>query len=134
MRYTKQQIKRAMIGTGGIVSQILANLKKSTKDVGGKDYPRQALYKRISKNPELKQAYLDEQERIGDIAETSFLLALQDKEQWAIREWFRYKGWTRGYVAKQDTSITGDLNVALVEFIGKGKKLDDNQDQNTDTS
>ena len=131
MKYTERQIITAMKGTGGIVSQIIGNLAKLDDNVEKSAQgviSRQGLHDRIGKSETLKQAYVDEQEHIGDIAETGFFLALQDKEDWAIKEWFKYKGSTRGYMVKQQNEITGEIGVSLVEFIG-----DDNQDQNTST-
>lgn len=124
MKYTEQQIITAMKGTGGIISQIINNLSK----LDGNTISRQGLHERIGKSETLKAEYEAEQERIGDIAETGFFLALQKNEDWAIKEWFKYKGYTRGYMVKQQNEITGDINVSLVEFIG-----DDNQDQDTST-
>lgn len=100
MKYTENQIITAMKGTGGIVSQIIANLTKTD----GNTITRQSLHDRINKSETLKQAYIAEQERIGDLAETAFSLALQKQEPWAVKEWFKYKGYTRNYVQKQEIS------------------------------
>lgn len=105
MKYTENQIIAAMKGTGGIISQILNNLEKQTKADGKEfSYNRSTLYKRIDENQALKEAYQSEQERIGDLAETAFSLALQKQEPWAVKEWFKYKGYTRNYVQKQEIS------------------------------
>lgn len=103
MKYTENQIITAMQGTGGIVSQIMQNLLK----LDNNGISRQALHERISKNETLKEAYVAEQERIGDIAETGFVRALQKEEEWAIKEWLKFKGSNRGYTQKleQNTSI-----------------------------
>lgn len=96
-----------MKGTGGIVSQIINNLSKldnSVKKSAQGVISRQGLYERIDKSPALKEAYQAEQERIGDLAETAFSLALQKQEPWAVKEWFKYKGYTRNYVQKQEIS------------------------------
>jgi hypothetical protein len=125
MKYTENQIIKAMQGTGGIVSQILKNLTMLTEV--DETYSRQALHKRINESEKLKEAYIAEQERIGDLAETAFAKALQSEESWAVKEWFKYKGSTRGYIVKQQNEIAGDINVALVEFVKP------NEDQDTDT-
>lgn len=112
MKYTEQQIITAMKGTGGIVSQILANLKKFTKV--DESYTRQALHKRIGESDILKEAYANEQEHIGDIVETGFYRALQDEKEWAMKEWFKYKGYTRGYVQNKIIENKGDNTVAEI--------------------
>ena len=107
MKYTENQIITAMKGTGGIVSQIINNLSKLDQDVDKSAQgviSRQGLHDRISKSETLKEAYQDEQERVGDLAETAFSLALQKQEPWAVKEWFKYKGYTRNYVQKQEIS------------------------------
>lgn len=109
MKYTENQIIAAMKGTGGIVSQILVNLTKLTKV--DETYTRQGLHKRIGESQTLKEAYQAEQERIGDIAETGFFRALQDETDWAIKEWFKYKGYTRGYIQNKVIENKGDNTV-----------------------
>lgn len=121
MKYTEQQIITAMKGTGGIVSQILKNLAELNT---GETYTRNALYDRIDKTPSLKEAYQAEQERIGDLAETAFSLALQKKEPWAVKEWFRYKGWIRGYVQKQEIRNPDGLfakEALKIEIVGNNE-------------
>jgi hypothetical protein len=126
MKYTEQQIIKAMKGTGGIISQILNNLKNLSKPADF-TYTRQSLKERIDKNENLREAYISEQENISDIAETGFFRALQEEKDWAIKEWFKYKGSTRGYIVKQQNEIAGDINVALVEFV----KSNEDEDTNT---
>lgn len=107
IKYTENQIIAAMKGTGGIVSQILNNLSKLTKV--DEKYTRQALHKRINESETLQEAYTAEQERIGDLAESAFAKALQAEKDWAVKEWFKYKGWTRNYVQKQEVKNEGGL-------------------------
>lgn len=115
MKYTENQIITAMKGTGGIISQIINNLSKLDSNT---TISRQGLYERIEKNDTLKEAYQAEQERIGDIVETGFFKALQGEKEWAMKEWFRYKGYTRGYVPKQQTDLTsGDKPLPLLGVI-----------------
>lgn len=116
MKYTEQQIITAMKGTGGIISQILKKLAEVNSE---HTYTRNALYKRIEESPTLKEAYQAEQERIGDIVETGFFKALQDQKEWAMKEWFRYKGWTRGYVQKQETNVNLDFRNKVIASYGQ---------------
>lgn len=116
MKYTEQQIITAMKGTGGIISQIINNLSKLDSNT---TISRQGLYERIDRSPTLKEAYQAEQERIGDIVETGFFKALQDQKEWAMKEWFRYKGWTRGYVQKQETNVNLDFRNKVIASYGQ---------------
>lgn len=106
VKYTENQIIDAMQGTGGIVNQILKNLAKLGTD---QTYTRNALYDRIDKSESLKEAYVAEQERIGDLVETGFFRAIGDEKEWAMKEWFRYKGWSRGYVQKQEQNTNVNI-------------------------
>lgn len=122
MKYTEQQIITAMKGTGGIISQILKKLAEVNSE---HTYTRNALYKRIEESPTLKEAYQAEQEHIGDIVETGFFKALQDQKEWAMKEWFRYKGWTRGYVQKQEIRNPDGLfakEALKIEIVGNENK------------
>lgn len=110
MKYTEQQIITAMKGTGGIISQIIKNLSK----LDGNTISRQGLHERIGKSETLKAEYEAEQERIGDIAETGFFLALQKNEDWAIKEWFKYKGYTRGYMQNRVVENKGNDPIAEI--------------------
>lgn len=123
MKYTENQIIAAMKGTGGIVSQIIKNLTELSEV--DETISRQALHKRIGKNERLKEAYQAEQERIGDLAETAFSLALQKQEPWAVKEWFKYKGYTRNYVQKQEISNPDGLfskEVLKIEIVNNENK------------
>ena len=130
MKYTEQQIIKAMKGTGGIVSQIISNLTKLDNNT----ISRQALHERIGKSETLKEAYEAEQEHIGDIAETGFFLALQAKEDWAIKEWFKYKGYTRGYVQNKVIENKGkDPVVEILKAAGlTGGEGENGQNRNND--
>ncbi len=115
MKYTENQIITAMKGTGGIVSQIINNLSKLANN---ETITRQGLTDRIQKSEILKQAYEAEQDHIGDIVETGFFKALQDQKEWAMKEWFRYKGWTRGYVQKQEVNASLDFRDKVIAKYG----------------
>lgn len=127
MKYTEKQIIAAMKGTGGIVSQILNNLNKLSKV--DETYTRQGLHKRIGESETLKEAYQNEQEHIGDLAETAFFLALQSKQEWAVKEWFKYKGYTRAYVQNKVIEQKGDNTVAdILKAAGLTGGKDDRKD------
>lgn len=104
-----------MEGTGGIVNQILKRLSEVD---ASQTYTRQALYKRIDENETLKEAYVAEQERIGDLVETGFFRAIGDEKEWAMKEWFRYKGWSRGYVQKQEQNTNINIFADILAKYG----------------
>jgi len=130
MKYTKQQIMLAMNNTGGIVNQILKNLAKL--NVETQSYTRNALYDRIKKSKILKEAYKDEQERIGDIVESNFFIKLQEGEEWAMKEWFRYKGYTRGYSTSLDVTSQGkSINIIIDSAYAKEPRFRTDNNQTT---
>lgn len=105
-----------MKGTGGILSQIINNLSKLPNN---QTITRRGLADRISKSDVLKQALKDEQDHIGDIVETKFFKRLQEDDDWALNTWFRYKGWTRGYVPKQESSVNLDFRDRVIATYGE---------------
>lgn len=66
---------------------------------------RQALYKRISNSEELKQAVEEIEERHLDIAENALLIAIQQKQPWAIKFFLSLKGKNRGYAERHEIEV-----------------------------
>lgn len=106
MKFTEQQIITAMKGTGGIYQQILNNLSKLTDGSPEAMFTRQALRYRIEGNEDLTEAYLAEQEVIGDVAETQLVKNMQSGNMQAVGLWIRFKGYARGYKTVSDHDIT----------------------------
>lgn len=126
-KFTQKQILVAIKGSGGIYSQVLYNLKqiyyekeiKKAKltevdkiSVFLADKPeaitRQGLHKRISETPKLEKAMEDAHDSIDDLGESAFAHALQRREPWAVKQWLKYKGRTRGYVPAMKMDHTTD--------------------------
>lgn len=125
MKVTNQQIIAAMKGTGGIMMQIMQNLKmiyhadkiknqkepdKISEILSNLPDPvnRSTLYERITKNPQLTAAREEASETIDDLGEAAFAAALQRREPWAVKQWLKYRGRKREYVPAMKLDHTTD--------------------------
>lgn len=118
MKFTDQQIIAAMKGTGGILSQVLANLSKLVENDETKTMSRQALQQRIDGTEAIRVAREAEQQVIDDLAETQIAKHLQKGERWAVDLWAKYKGRLRGYktasdVTSAEKALEGGTTVVL---------------------
>jgi len=75
-RLTHKRVRKAMVGTGGILLQVSKNL----------DVDRITLYRYLKKYPELKREVDDEIENVIDVAESHLAKALNLGERWAINK------------------------------------------------
>lgn len=117
----------AIKGSGGVYLQILFNLKKlyyqaeaKRKNLTDPDelsdflssqddvMTRQSLHERISNNPDLIKAVEAAKDAIDDLGESAFARALQKNEPWAVKQWLKFKGRTRGYVPAMKMDHTTD--------------------------
>ena len=115
-KVTKEQILKAIQGTGGIIEPMLQKLGIS----------RQAYWKWENKHPELKQARYDEREKQVDISEEQLFKANKNGEKWAVNKILSTLGKDRGYVERQETHHTGvmDFNLDLAERLKRAKELE----------
>lgn len=88
VKKTKQEVIKAITGSLGIISTI-------AKRLGCESRTAKRL---IDKWQETKDALIDEQELVLDLADTGLYDALIKKEQWAIKFILSTKGLSRGYV------------------------------------
>lgn len=100
MKFTKEEIQKAIIGSAGIRRRILSTLNEGKKPED--QITRQALRERIENDPELLQLETDERENLDDVGEDAFEEALSKKEIWALKSWLKYRGRNRGYVERQE--------------------------------
>lgn len=97
MNITK--FKEALEGSGGVQAVIA---KKCGVD-------RSTISRYINKNPKMRILQEQEQERIIDVAENKLHALIGDKDIRAIKFFLETKGKSRGYVAKQELEIAGNL-------------------------
>ena len=95
--YTAQQFIDAIPNSGGIITAI-------AQRVGCAWHTAQ---KYILAMPTVAQAYQDEVEKIGDLAETTLIKSIRDGDVSSAKFYLTTKARGRGYVMKTETEITG---------------------------
>lgn len=106
-QYSVQQFIDAIPKTGGIISTIAARI--------GCDWHTARKY--IDNHPTIKQVYLDECERVTDLAESQLIAAINNGDMQAVKFYLTTKGKKRGYVERQEvTGADGDaLTIRIVD-------------------
>ena len=104
---TKQAVLEAIKGSLGIISTIAKRL----------DCESRTAKRLIDKWQETKDALIDEQELVLDLADTGLYDALIKKEQWAIKFILSTKGQSRGYVLTPTIKLDNGepLNIQFTE-------------------
>ena len=114
MKATSQQVIKVLKANGGFITQGAKSL--------GMTY--QGLYQRISKDPELKEAYDAISESFLDFGESKLLVAMNQGQAWAICFYLKCKGKSRGWVERQEiTGPEGGPVTFKVVDETEGKKL-----------
>ena len=101
-QYTARQFIAAIPGTGGIITAIARKVGCSWD----------TAKKFIVNYPTVAQAYANECEVIGDLAETELFKAIKAGDLSAIRFYLATKGKGRGYTEKVETD--GSLTLRVV--------------------
>jgi len=101
MRISKKRVKKAVEGSGGIVTIIARRLNRS----------RQQVYTYLEKYPDLKELVEEEREKIVDIAESKLIEKLKENKDWAISFVLKTLGKKRGYTEKVE--VGGDLTTKI---------------------
>ena len=96
-QYKAQQFIDAIPGSGGIITTIAKRV--------GCDWHTAKKY--IDEYATVKQAYQDEVEKIGDLAETTLIKSIRDGDVSSAKFYLTTKARGRGYVQKTETEITG---------------------------
>ena len=112
---TKKAVLEAINGSLGIISTI-------AKRLGCESRTAKRL---IDKWQETKDALIDEQELVLDLADTGLYDALIKKEQWAIKFILSTKGQSRGYVVTPTIKLDNGepLNIQFAEANSDFKTL-----------
>ena len=93
--YTTKQFIDAIPGSGGIITAIARRI--------GCDWHTAKKY--ITIHSTVAQAYEAECESVLDLAETSLIKSVREREAWAVKYLLATKGKGRGYTERQE--ITG---------------------------
>jgi len=101
MAVTNDQIKKALYDHYGIVSQAARSLGRT----------RDALAKRIKKNPSLQEALKQAREQLIDKGESALVKAIDRGEPWAVSLALKTLGKHRGYTEKQEYEHIGELMI-----------------------
>ena len=104
--YTAAQFIDAIKGSAGIVSTIAARV--------GCEWSTAKKY--IDNYPTIKAAYIDETEKVTDIAEAALIGAIQDKEMWAVKYYLSTKGKGRGYTERHEVTGADGGPVVIVNW------------------
>ena len=117
MKFTDEEIKKAIKGSSGIRRRILRALNDGKPEE--EKLSRQGLAQRIADNPDLLQLEIEEREELDDKGEDAFEEAVEKKEKWAINAWLKYRGRERGYVERQELTGKGgkDLPTAKQQVV-----------------
>ena len=104
-RYTIAQIKKAIEGSGGIVSTVARKLGCNWN----------TARKKIEGTEETQQAYKDEVERMVDAAETVIYTSITEEKNTQDAKWFlSKKGKHRGY--GDQVEVSGNIGISFGEF------------------
>ena len=118
VKKTKKEVLEAINGSLGIISTI-------AKRLGCESRTAKRL---IDKWQETKDALIDEQELVLDLADTGLYDALIKKEQWAIKFILSTKGQSRGYVVTPTIKLDNGepLNIQFTEASADSLQQADN--------
>lgn len=122
-KFTDDQIKAAIPGSYGIMGNVLKRLNMGVDD-DANQITRQGLHERFKNSAELKQLLEDERAKIDDMGEDAFQQALYGKEDWAVKEWLKYRGRPRGYIATSDVAIEGTINIIPQRRVEEPRQLE----------
>ena len=126
VKKTKKEVLEAINGSLGIISTI-------AKRLGCESRTAKRL---IDKWQETKDALIDEQELVLDLADTGLYDALIKKEQWAIKFVLSTKGQSRGYVVTPTIKLDNGepLNIQFTEASAESLRQADNVEINNGES
>ena len=126
VKKTKKEVLEAINGSLGIISTI-------AKRLGCESRTAKRL---IDKWQETKDALIDEQELVLDLADTGLYDALIKKEQWAIKFILSTKGQSRGYVLTPTIKLDNGepLNIQFAQASAESLLVADNVEVNNGES
>ena len=105
VRLTKKKIKKAIEGTGGII-QVIANKCGVTRT-----WMSLTLHKKG--NEDLWGLVIEEREKLKDLAESSLINRIKEKDFPAIKWYLTTQAKDRGYGDKQEIEHFGQSNIKI---------------------
>ena len=114
--WTKEQLKEAIIGSGGLKSFVLRKLNRILKDAGTHlkylDKPDGRVYRTLDLSLEkfgLKDMFDYEKQRVLDAAENNIIKAIEEGDL-KISQWYlQHKKNDRDYVDQQNINVQGNI-------------------------
>ena len=112
-KLTKTVIRKAIVGSGGLISTIAQRLNVS----------RPTVNNYIQRYPELEQLVLDERENILDFTESKLIKKINEEESWAIKFMLSTQGRPRGYGKHMDvvTALPEPEIITIITNIAEDK-------------
>jgi len=98
MKVTDDQLIDAIMKNAGIVSGIMATLKKEY----GIEITRNGIYERKYANPKIAEAFEEAENVIADVAENRLVEAIRNGNFKAVTFYLKTKAKSRGYTERQE--------------------------------
>lgn len=106
--FKKEDVEKAILKSGGIISTIAKRLNCEWHTA-----------KKYIKEFELIQQYENENENIGDLAESMLIKNIQSGDNTSIIFYLKTKCKNRGYIEKTQTEHSGEIKGLIVKWGGK---------------
>ena len=113
--YTAKQFIEQIPGTGGIIATIARRV--------GCDWNTAKKY--ITTMPTVKQVYDDECETVIDMAESTVIQSIRDKDVSTAKWYLKHKAKDRGYVERQEQVLSGEIETVTRIVENRASNPDD---------
>lgn len=114
--WTKEQLKEAIIGSGGLKSFVLRKLNRILKDAGTHlkymDRPDGRVYRTLDLSLEkydLKDMFNYEKQRVLDAAENNIIKAIEEGDLKVSQWYLQHKKNDRDYIDQQNINVQGNI-------------------------
>ena len=114
--WSKEQLKEAIIGSGGLKSFVLRKLNRILKDAGVHlkylDKPDGRVYRTLDLSLEkfgLKDMFELEKQRVLDAAENNIIKAIEEGDLKTSQWYLQHKKNDRDYIDQQNINVQGNI-------------------------
>jgi len=114
--WNKEQLKEAIIGSGGLKSFVLRKLNRILKDAGVHlkylDKPDGRVYRTLDLSLEkynLKDMFDYEKQRVLDAAENNIIKAIEEGDLKTSQWYLQHKKNDRDYIDQQNINVQGNI-------------------------